>query len=49
MDFGKQRAQPTRRDLRDALDAVLAGREPVVPRTEPIGCFIPEAAPRGSE
>jgi len=41
VDFGKQRAAPTRRDLREALDAVLAGRRPEVERTEPVGCFIP--------
>jgi hypothetical protein len=26
--------------LRDALDAVLAGAEPDVPETEPVGCSI---------
>jgi len=42
VDFGKKRFEPSRRDLRDALDAVLAGR-PVRDRfTEVVGCFIPE-------
>jgi hypothetical protein len=43
--LGSRRAQPTRRDLREALDAILAGREPEVARTEPIGCPIPEVEP----
>jgi hypothetical protein len=38
--LGQQRAQPTQRDLRQALDAVLAGRPVPVPRTQPIGCYI---------
>jgi thiol-disulfide isomerase/thioredoxin len=39
-DYGKRRAQPSRRDLRDALDAILAGKP--VPRetTKAVGCFI---------
>ncbi len=43
VDFGKQRAQPTRNDLRLVLDALLAGTEPTVDRTDVIGCFIPDA------
>ncbi len=31
---------PTRHDLRDALDAALAGRPVPRPRTEAIGCYI---------
>jgi len=42
VDFGKERENPTQRDLRAALDAVLAGERPVNDRTEAIGCFIPE-------
>lgn len=38
--LGQQRAQPTKRDLRQALDAVLAGRPVPVPRTQPMGCYI---------
>ena len=40
VDFGKRRAAPTRHDLREALDAILAGRRPPAARTEAIGCFI---------
>lgn len=43
LDFGKQRAQPGRSDLRNALDALLQNR-PVPEATTPaIGCPIPEA------
>jgi hypothetical protein len=39
--FGKRRTAPTTRELRDALDAVLAGR-PVAQATMPaLGCEIP--------
>jgi len=41
VDFGKRRAEARERDLRDALDAVLAGRRPDPARTDAIGCFIP--------
>jgi hypothetical protein len=41
--YGKRRDQPTSRDLRNALDALLANR-PVKPAKTPvIGCFIPDA------
>jgi len=40
-DYGKRRREPTRRDLRNALDAILAGRPVPVARTEVIGCHIP--------
>lgn len=39
--YGKNRAAPTRRDLREALTAIVDGRPIEVDRTEPIGCFIP--------
>lgn len=42
VDFGKRRDEPTRRDLRLALDAVLANKPVVLSRTKSIGCFIPE-------
>jgi len=42
VDFGKQRAAPTTRDLRDALEAVLAGDAPVRPWAPAIGCTIPD-------
>lgn len=39
-DFGKQRQQITEFDLKDALDAILAGKPVPHPRTKPIGCAI---------
>lgn len=39
-DFGKQRYQATEQDLREALDAVLAGRPVAHPFTKSIGCAI---------
>jgi peroxiredoxin len=39
-DFGKRRTQVTSLDLRDALDAVLAGKPVAQPRTKSIGCSI---------
>ena len=39
-DFGRQRPEPTRHDLRDALDAVLSGRPVAQPLTKSIGCAI---------
>jgi hypothetical protein len=50
VDFGKQRAAPTRRDLRDAIATVLASKRPPEPWPRPIGCPIPivdAADPRG--
>lgn len=38
--LGKKRDQPTVHDLRDALDAVLAGKPVPNPRTPAIGCDI---------
>lgn len=40
-DYGKRRRQATHRDLRDALDAVLAERSVANPRVPGIGCYIP--------
>lgn len=37
---GKRREHPTERNLRSALDAVLAGRPVAVPRTAAVGCRI---------
>jgi hypothetical protein len=45
-DLGKRRAQVTSRDLRDALDAVLAGRPVRRPVTQAVGCFIPTITPK---
>ena len=42
--LGKTRQQVTSHDLRDALDAVLAGRPVPHPETESIGCFITDPA-----
>lgn len=39
--LGKQRAAPTTRDLRDALEALLAGRAPATDWPPAIGCHIP--------
>ena len=39
-DFGKKRAQPEHHDLRDALDAMLAGRAVAQARTPALGCQI---------
>ena len=38
--LGQKRAEPTTHDLRDALDAVLAGKTPPAATTSAIGCFI---------
>ncbi len=38
--LGKKRTQTTEFYLRDALLALIAGREPVIRQTEPVGCFI---------
>jgi len=39
-DLGKPRRAATVHDLRDALDAVVAGRVVTRPETPPVGCFI---------
>ena len=41
-DFGKRRVEPTRRDLRLALDAILAGKPVPARLTKAVGCYIPE-------
>src|SRR5438067_2318270 len=40
VDVGRTRRAPTRRDLRLALDAVLAGQSITPPETDAVGCFI---------
>lgn len=40
-ELGKQRPQPRVHDLRDALDAIQAGKPVPHPRTEVIGCYMP--------
>jgi len=39
-DFNVRRPEPTRFDLREALDAVLAGKPVANPRTKAFGCAI---------
>jgi peroxiredoxin len=41
VDFGKSRAEPKQRDLRNALDAVLEGKPVPAPVTKVIGCQLP--------
>jgi AhpC/TSA family protein len=41
--YGKRRAEPTQRDLRNALDAILQGKAVATPETKVIGCYLPEA------
>ncbi|MSU22176.1 MAG: redoxin domain-containing protein [Pedosphaera sp.] len=43
VDFGKERPQPSRRDLNEVLDAVVNGRTVTNVFTTPVGCYIPEA------
>jgi thiol-disulfide isomerase/thioredoxin len=42
VDYGKRRAEPTQRDLRNALEAVLQGKAVTTPATKAIGCPLPE-------
>ena len=39
-DIGIQRDNPTKTELRDALNAILAGKPVRVKRTKAVGCFI---------
>ena len=41
VELGKRRQEPTRRDLRLALENFLAGKPVAEPVTKAIGCFIP--------
>jgi thiol-disulfide isomerase/thioredoxin len=40
VDFGQERAAPTKRDLSDAVEASLDGKAVVPPRSRAIGCYI---------
>ena len=40
--LGKTRRVVTEHDLRDAIDAVFAGRKVEKPENSPIGCYIPD-------
>ena len=42
VDFGKERAAPTQHDLKDALEACLAGKSPPRETARAIGCYISE-------
>lgn len=44
--YGSRRKAASVHDLRDALDAVLEGREVVRPETQAIGCLIPDLPQR---
>ena len=39
-DYDRKRLTPTKRDLEEALEALLAGREPEVKRSPAVGCYI---------
>jgi hypothetical protein len=41
IEIGKSRYEPTTHDLRDALDAVLAGKPVAHAKTQAVGCVIP--------
>jgi len=43
--LGTRRAAPRTHDLRDALDALLAGEAPALTQTEAIGCWIADFLP----
>jgi thiol-disulfide isomerase/thioredoxin len=40
VDFGKDRPQPTVRDLERSLDAIVNGRPVPVPETRAVGCIL---------
>lgn len=44
VDFGVDRPAPTRRDLDEALSAVLAGKPVPHPVTQAVGCYIADFA-----
>jgi hypothetical protein len=44
VDLGLERPAPTRRDLAEALTAVLAGKSAPQPTTQAVGCFIADFA-----
>jgi len=39
-DNPKEAAKASTHELRDALDALLEGKDPPVPLTDPIGCNV---------
>lgn len=42
-DLGAKSQEPATHELRDAVVALLAGHPIATPRTEPVGCLLPEA------
>lgn len=40
VDLGKSRAEPTKNDLQDAIEATLAGQPVAEPVTTAVGCYI---------
>ncbi len=40
VDFGRDRQTPTRRDLEEALNALIAGKLVAVTETRAVGCFL---------
>ena len=42
VDYGKQRAAPTKQDLLEVLDAILEDRPVTFSRTAAVGCMIPD-------
>jgi thiol-disulfide isomerase/thioredoxin len=44
VDLGRERPAPTRRDLFEALTAVVAGKPVAHPTTQAVGCFISDFA-----
>jgi thiol-disulfide isomerase/thioredoxin len=40
IDFGKDRIIPTKRDLEDALDALIAGKPIAIRETRAVGCIL---------
>jgi hypothetical protein len=46
-ELGTRRQTANRHDLREALDALTAGRRVLIPRTETFGCFISDLSEAG--
>jgi hypothetical protein len=44
VDLGRERPAPTRRDLFDALSAILDGKPVPLAKTQAVGCFISDLA-----
>ena len=44
VDLGRERPAPTRRDLFDALTAILSGKPTPQAKTQAVGCFISDLA-----